>query len=180
MQITYRCPVCGRDARATALDRGGSGEGRGEVVCGNCGHAIAIPEAAIAGDQISRCLVCPSHELFVRKDFPQRVGLWIVIAGFAASCVAWAMRLVPWTFGILFATAAIDVVLYLLVPDCLQCYRCGARYRGPGITRRHAAFDLETHEKHRQAVARTAALASTARVSTESPAQARLGNPTAG
>ncbi len=33
------------------------------------------------------------------------------------------------TFAILFATALIDVVLYLIVPDALMCYRCGAMYR---------------------------------------------------
>ena len=55
-----------------------------------------------------------------------------------------------WTFGILFATALIDVVLYLTVGNLLQCYRCQAQYRGvPGLEN-HEPFDLETHEKHRQ------------------------------
>jgi hypothetical protein len=58
------------------------------------------------------------------------------------------------TFAILFGTALIDVALYLFMPDCLSCYRCGARYRGEGITGTFGGFDLETHEKYRQQLAR--------------------------
>jgi hypothetical protein len=55
-----------------------------------------------------------------------------------------------WTYGVLFATALIDVVLYLTVGNVLQCYRCHAQYRGlPGLEH-HQPFNLETHEKHRQ------------------------------
>ena len=107
-----------------------------------------------APPQLRRCLVCPSTELFVRKDFPQRVGLAIVVAGLAASCVAWAWRELVLTFAILFGTALVDVVLYLVMPDCLSCYRCGARYRGAGVRGSFGGFDLETHEKHRQQTAR--------------------------
>jgi hypothetical protein len=63
------------------------------------------------------------------------------------------MRELLATFAILFATALIDLLLYLFVPDCVACYRCGARYRGPGADG-FAPFDLETHERHRQQVAR--------------------------
>jgi hypothetical protein len=59
-------------------------------------------------------------------------------------------------------SALLDVVLYFLMPDCLSCYRCGARYRGPGIADAFAGFDLETHEKHRQIAARTARAEATA------------------
>jgi hypothetical protein len=77
-----------------------------------------------------------------------------VVAGLGASCVAWAWRELVLTFAILFGTALIDVVLYLFMPECLSCYRCGARYRGEGITGSFGGFDLETHEKHRQQLAR--------------------------
>ena len=138
---------------------------------------MKIPADAIASrgegtqhPRLQRCLVCPSLELFVRKDFPQRVGLAIVVAGLAASCVAWANRELVITFGILFSTALLDVILFLFMPNCLSCYRCGARYSGDGITaqlgdshlgsRQFGGFDLETHEKHRQLVARTKQLTS--------------------
>jgi hypothetical protein len=93
-------------------------------------------------------MVCPSTELFVRKDFPQRLGVAIVVVGLAASCVTWAWQMLVPTFAILFGTALIDVVLYIVMPECLTCYRCAARYRGAAGP--HGSFDLETHERHRQ------------------------------
>jgi hypothetical protein len=74
----------------------------------------------------------------------------IVAAGIVLSSVFWFYRLPFWTYGVLFATALIDVVLYLTVGNVLQCYRCQTQYRDvPGLEN-HGSFDLETHEKHRQ------------------------------
>lgn len=151
MRITYACPACD----ATAIVDGV--ESRGVLSCPACHAAVDIPADGIAPGpppRLRRCLVCPSTELFARKDFPQRVGLAIVVAGLAASCVAWACRELILTFAILFGTALVDVVLYLFMPECLSCYRCGARYRGAGITDVFGGFNLETHEKHRQQLAR--------------------------
>ena len=110
------------------------------------------------GLRLRRCLVCPGTELFRRKDFPQRLGVGIVVAGLAASCVAWGMRELVATFAILFGTALLDVVLFFLMPECLTCYRCGARYAGDGVADSFGGFDLETHEKHRQLAARSRSL----------------------
>ncbi|MEI6240931.1 MAG: hypothetical protein WCR51_11110 [Planctomycetia bacterium] len=151
MRITYACPACHTTVAVDGV------ESRSALECPACGAAITVPADAFAPGpppQLRRCLVCPSTELFVRKDFPQRVGLAIVVAGLAASCVAWAWRELVLTFAILFGTALVDVVLYLVVPDCLSCYRCGARYRGAGVRGSFGGFDLETHEKHRQQTAR--------------------------
>lgn len=151
MRITYACPACHAAARVDGI------ETRDLLECPACRSTVAVPgDAFFAGvpPRLRRCLVCPSTELFVRKDFPQRVGVGIVVAGLAASCIAWAWRELLLTFAILFGTALIDVVLYLLMPDCLSCYRCGARYRGAGAGGLFGGFDLETHEKHRQQAAR--------------------------
>lgn len=151
MRITYACPACHATVRVNDV------ETRRTLDCPACGAGIGVPGDAFAPGtppRLLRCLVCPSTELFVRKDFPQRIGLAIVVAGLAASCVAWAWRELVLTFAILFGTALVDVVLYLVMPDCLSCYRCGARYRGAGVRGSFGGFDLETHEKHRQQAAR--------------------------
>jgi hypothetical protein len=167
MRITYACPAC--HASATIADV----EQLDSITCPSCRATLpvlpdALPQARTPGQplRLARCLICPSTELFVRKDFPQRLGVGIVVAGLAASCVAWANRELLATFGILFGTALLDLVLYFLVPNCLTCYRCQARYAGSGVTAPFVPFDLETHEKHRQFVARTAAQASDASAST--------------
>lgn len=161
MRITFACPACHATATLDGV------EDRAALDCPACAAALPVPPQALerrAGDaagrlRLARCLVCPSAELFARKDFPQRLGLGIVVVGFAASCVTWGMRLLVPTFAILFATALVDVVLYLFMPECLVCYRCGARYRGDGVSDEAGGFDLETHERHRQGVARARRLA---------------------
>jgi hypothetical protein len=121
-----------------------------EIKCPACSAKWHIPAGTIEPDGLRRCVICPSTELFVRKDFSQSLGVAIVVVGFALSSVFWYYRMPLWTYGVLFATALIDVVLYLTVGDLLQCYRCHAQYRGvPGLES-HGSFNLETHEKHRQ------------------------------
>ncbi len=98
--------------------------------------------------------MCPSTDLFVRKDFPQRLGVSIVVLGFIVSCVFWYLYLPIWTFASLLFVAFVDFLLYAIVGDALVCYRCGATYRGATDIESHGRFRLETHEKHRQLTAR--------------------------
>lgn len=156
MWITYACPGCQATVSLDAV------ESRSVLACPRCAMPVAVPAGAVEKPEIGsdgppsgsglpglrRCLVCPGTELFARKDFPQRLGVGIVVAGFLASCVTWAWRLLVPTFAILFGTALVDVILYWVMPECLTCYRCGARYHGAGGP--HGGFDLETHEKYRQ------------------------------
>jgi hypothetical protein len=148
MNVTYNCPGCGRSARESI-----SAESI-ELTCPHCHQQIAIPAEAIKGQQISRCLVCPSRDLFARKDFPQRLGVALVVIGFLGSSIAWAYYQVLWTFAILFGTALVDLLLYIVMGESLTCYRCGAQYRGFDEIERHGGFDLETHERYRQMAAR--------------------------
>jgi hypothetical protein len=124
------------------------------LVCPRCRQQIKIPAGAVDGRQIHRCLVCPSTELYARKDFPQRLGVALVVAGFIGSSIAWAQYQVLWSFAILFGTALLDLVLYIVMGESLTCYRCHAQYRGCEEIERHGGFDLETHERYRQSAAR--------------------------
>jgi hypothetical protein len=100
--------------------------------------------------KLQECLVCGCRELFVRKDFSQRLGVTIVVIGLLLSTVAWGFHQRYLSYGILFGTALVDVVLYWLVPNLLQCYRCQAEYRGLAGLDEFESFDLETHERFRQ------------------------------
>jgi DNA-directed RNA polymerase subunit RPC12/RpoP len=149
MNVTYRCPTCHSSTRAEfSADSA-------ELKCAHCGQKIAISDDAVQGNRIERCLVCPSTDLFARKDFPQKLGVALVIVGFGASCITWAHYQVFWTFAILFLTAFVDLVMYVVMGESLTCYRCGAQYRGSQEIERHGGFDLETHERYRQLAART-------------------------
>lgn len=144
MQVYYRCPHCDAplDAELTPATQ--------SLPCGACGKSLAAPAGSVTENAVTRCLVCPSEELYVRKDFSQRLGVTVVAIGIVVSSLFWYWRMPNWTFGVLFATALLDVVAYMLCGNALQCYRCGAVYRGLPNLEQFEPFDLETHEKHRQ------------------------------
>ena len=148
MNVTFACPNCQQPSRTSFR------EDTKELVCPHCQQTIVVPSGAIQGGRIERCLVCPSTDLYVRKDMPQRLGVGIVVTGIVASSIAWAYHHPLWAFGILFATAVIDFVLFFLIGSALMCYRCQAQYRGVENLDSHAPFDLEVHEKYRQMQAR--------------------------
>jgi hypothetical protein len=150
MNLTQTCHECGQTSSASfAADTT-------TIACVHCGHTVEVPAGAISGGGVHRCLVCPSTDLYVRKDFPQHIGVAIVVMGFAISCVTWFFYLTAATFAVLFATALVDVVLYLFVGNALMCYRCAATYRDVEGLDKHGGFDLETHERYRQESARLA------------------------
>ena len=148
MNVTYNCVACQQTARVNL------GAASDHIVCPHCQQQVAIPADAITGPRLNRCLVCPSTELFARKDFPQRLGIALVVLGFLASSIAWFHYEVLWTFAILFGTALVDLALYVAMGESLTCYRCHAQYRGFEEIERHGGFDLETHERYRQMAAR--------------------------
>jgi hypothetical protein len=150
MNVTFRCPACDQTS-VTEFDKDTS-----EIDCSRCGIPISIPPGSVTEQQVTQCLICPSTELFIRKDFPQVLGVAIVVLAAVISSVFWYLHKHWWTYGTLFAAAFIDLVLYLCVGNQLQCYRCQAQYRGvPGLDN-HESFDLETHEKYRQQAIRLA------------------------
>ena len=164
MNVTFRCPECSRVAAAELDDAI-------EIGCPACQVRWPLPAGAIEGARVVRCVVCPSEELYVRKDFSQALGVAIVAFGFLVSSVFWYYRMPLWTYGVLFATALIDVVLYVTVGNLLQCYRCQAQSRGVAGLESHEPFNLETHEKHRQ---QTIRLAQTASAAPHPPAKSEI------
>lgn len=145
--VTYRCPHCEQTGRIECTD---------QTVweCSACHKNPFQLDASRFDDDLNACLVCGSQEMFVRKDFPQRLGVTIVVLGFGASCVFWYFQWVFATFAVLFATAFVDVVLYFAMGNVLECYRCHAHYRGLEKLDSRDPFDLEIYERYRQQAAR--------------------------
>lgn len=117
--------------------------------CPRCGETIQLRIGpALGGEQrLDSCAICGSDELYARKDFPQGLGLMVVLVAAALSFyfLTWAW-FAAW--GVLLAAVAIDIVLYLWVGMVTCCYRCKAEYRGVSRNERHGAFDLATAEKY--------------------------------
>lgn len=165
MRIHYLCPNC----ETTAGVEFSADTSR--IACPHCEREVATPTDAMADGRLQKCLVCPSHELFVRKDFPQRLGISIILIGFVLSSIAWYNYQVYLAYGILFASAMIDAALYIFMGNVVTCYHCHAEYRGLGDKEGYAPFDLEIHERHRQQAARLAQAAASASNSVSPPAK---------
>ena len=100
---------------------------------------------------LQACPKCGCRDLFIRKDFPQKLGLTLVVIAAATFLMLAAWRHTFWVGALVLVGAAIvDAVLYALVPRITVCYRCRAEFRGP-INPDHAGFDLATGEKYRSA-----------------------------
>ena len=157
MNVTFICPQCERTTRSEIEPESSL------LACSCCQHQQAMATNSLEVDSaanrstLNRCLICGNNELFIRKDFSQRLGLLIIFVGFTVSSIAWYKHWIYTTYLILFGTALLDLVLYSLVGNLLQCYRCHSQSRGLA-TENHQPFDLEVHERHRQQAARLAEL----------------------
>jgi hypothetical protein len=98
---------------------------------------------------LQHCPACGCRELFARKDFPQRVGLAIVVLGAAAAVVMFAIGYVIWGFAVMGSVALADLLISPFVKRCVVCYRCRSEFRNLKIPRNHPAWDLATGEKYR-------------------------------
>ncbi len=149
MNITFACPACEHASRIP-LERGTA------VACPQCDWRQTTSSELSVEGCLDECLVCGCQELFIRKNFSQRIGVAIVIVAAGSSALAWAYYMWYTAYGILFAAALLDLYLYFTVGNLLQCYRCGTEYRGLPHLDDHEAFSLETHEKYRQQAIRLA------------------------
>jgi hypothetical protein len=144
LNIAFACPKCDQTTQVAFTPQ------TAELHCAHCDYELPSPEGAMQDGKLTRCLCCASEELFVRKDFSQRLGIAIIVVGFIIATIFWANYMHVATYITLFATALLDLALYFLVGNLLECYRCHAQYRGLPELEQYAPFSLEVHEKHRQ------------------------------
>lgn len=143
VSIRYQCPRCQSQSQAGSVDAGTA------LACRNCQWSRTVSVGDLAEGTPTRCLVCGNEDLWRQKDFPQALGLTFVGIGIIGSLTAWAYHRPVIALGVLLAVAAIDFVLFAVMPDVLVCYRCQARHSGGDISA-HPTFDHETAERYRQ------------------------------
>ena len=107
-------------------------------------------EATHNADYVRQCPHCGCREFFVRKDFPQKLGMGLIVVA-AVSFLVLAARRATFYLGVwvLLAVAAVDALLYWFVPRVTTCYKCRADFRGRPINPEHGAFELAVAEKYR-------------------------------
>jgi hypothetical protein len=132
-EIAFRCAACGAEAVA-GLD------GRGRCLACGVERVLELSRSLREERSVDRCPACGGEQLYVQRDFNQKAGLAVVVAG---------ALLAPFThYASLVVAVAIDALLYLLLPEITVCYRCHAHFRGFRRNPKHAAFDLHLAEQY--------------------------------
>lgn len=146
MELTFECQGC------HSIERLPSAESAGAAICRACGRERPMRPGSSDGEGLRSCPLCATADLYLQKDFPQGLGLAIVVVGFVVSTVFWYYDMPAPALGILLVSALVDMALYYLVPDVTICYRCLSQYRGPGSNPagRFRFFDLAVGERYRQ------------------------------
>ena len=112
-------------------------------------HPLQWSDALNEDQQLIGCPVCGCRELFVRRDFPQKLGLFIVILAALIAVVCWAMGQTAIAFLVLAGTVVLDGLILLFTKKCLVCYRCRSEFRNAWIAPDQAGWDLSIGEKYR-------------------------------
>ena len=142
--LSFRC----HDAACRATLR--AVPGASSIQCPACGkaHSVRMDDATGQQGKLTRCAVCDGSEFFIRKDFPQKLGMTLVVLFGLVASVFYYYRNIPATFGTLAALVVVDAAIYFFVGTVTVCYRCRAEYRGLSPDPRFGGFDLATSEKY--------------------------------
>ncbi len=146
MELTFSCPTCGTVGQVSPL------ETVDRAVCRRCGTERALHPEVIDHSELDACPWCLTTDLYTQKDFPQALGLMIVMFQIGISTVFWYYEKPIETFAVLLTFTLLDWALYPRVPDVTICYRCFCQVRGLGsnVDGRFPPFDLAIGERYRQ------------------------------
>lgn len=146
MQVRFNCP---NDTCVAIIEYEPLEECGDSMECPRChqSHAMTITDAPRQRNIIERCAVCGADSMFVRKDFPQWLGLMIVVAFGLLAVYFFKVSLVK-AWITLIVGALLDLAIYLSVGKVTACYACRAEYRKCAINPAHEGYDLATAEKY--------------------------------
>ncbi|QDT34324.1 hypothetical protein [Thalassoglobus polymorphus] len=144
MHLTFHCPKCDRTTQTGDIAQ------LANLSCSHCDWERPIPEGLERSNQApSECFRCGNSDLWRQKNFPQTLGFLFVALGAITSSIAWMYYKPILALSILMGFALLDMILYIVMPDVLVCYRCRTKHHDVDVSQ-HGAFDHELGEKYRQ------------------------------
>ncbi|WP_437203511.1 hypothetical protein [Planctomicrobium sp. SH664] len=143
MYLTFICPHCDQSQRSPELRAGDV------LLCGDCEWKRPLSDEALQSTVPSECLRCGNPDLWRQKNFPQWLGLTFVAVGAVTSSIAWGYHRPILALAILMGFALLDMILYMVMPDVLVCYRCRTKHHQTEMGE-HAGFNHELAERYRQ------------------------------
>ena len=144
MRVNFSCPSCQHSNGVTISEKSEN------LHCSSCTWTRPLPADERQRTHPQTCLVCGCKDLWRRKNLSQSVGVAVVVLAAILSSIAWYKHEIFWSYGFLMVAAAVDMLLFMFMPDVLVCYRCAAHYLKFNPAGETPQFNLETAEKHRQ------------------------------
>ena len=146
-EINFYCRECGNGF----LLEGAPGAPFPETsTCEKCeiDYPLNAGRLAAEGQPVETCARCEGTEFYIQKDFNRNLGLAVTII---AATVVYVIFGLTWKSLVgLLVIAAMDSMLYSVLPLITICYQCKAIYRGFPINPKHGAFDLHIGEQYRK------------------------------
>jgi hypothetical protein len=146
VQVRYHCPT---DGCVAIIEYEPLEEAPGSITCPRCHteHPVQVTDAMLGDNRVDLCAVCGCRELFIRKDFPQKLGLAVVLIAGVASIILFKRNFLA-AYAVLAAAMAVDFLWYLMIGKVTTCYACRAEYRKGALNPAHQDFDLATSEQY--------------------------------
>lgn len=115
------------------------------LACGKClrERPLRPTDSVREENRLDRCPVCGSGYFYREKDFNTWAGGAVIVAAIAGFLFM-ADRNIAIALGILLAAAALDLVVYALVPFRYVCYKCLASMHGAERNHAIGPYDLGT------------------------------------
>lgn len=146
MQIRFHCPTegCVAIIEYEPLEHCGP-----TMECPRCKkvHKLDISPTIRNELRVDRCAICQCKELFIRKDFPQRLGLFVVLLFGGIALYFFTFDVVK-AWLVLASAIVVDLIIYFMIGRVTTCYACRAEYRKCPLNPAHEGFDLATSEKY--------------------------------
>jgi hypothetical protein len=113
--------------------------------CPKCGgiHILNPTDSVRSENRLDRCPVCASGYFYREKDFNAWAGGAVIVAAIIGFIIM-AERNITIALGILLAAAALDLIVYALVPFRYVCYKCLASMHGAERNPAIGPYDLGT------------------------------------
>lgn len=119
MKIRFDC----RDEQCPAMiEYRPKGTADEHLACPRCAREYTVHDAPRlrSGESLQKCAMCESPELFIRKNFPQKTGLLIVLVAAAISIFTLKTN-IKLAYGILGASVLLDAIIYYLIGVVTVC-----------------------------------------------------------
>ncbi len=132
IEVAFACPKCDHEA------------GGADLSC-PCGFSAPFFAGSIRDDgRPVRCPLCGDPRLYVQRDFSRKMGIGLLVAGFALA-VLLGMVVGPWGFfAALGASVGLDTLLWAMSGNVVICHWCETHLRGGPED--YPEFDLAVHD----------------------------------